>query len=235
MKKVVVLTGAGISADSGLSTFRDSGGLWEGYNIEEVATIDAWYSNRELLLDFYNMRRKQSAEAKPNAAHYAVAELEKKFDVTVVTQNVDSLHERAGSTNVLHLHGRLDEARSDNDPDIVINIGGDPIRVGDKASDGAQLRPNIVWFGEPVPMIERGAEAVSRADLFIVVGTSLVVYPAASLVDYAQRGIDQYIIDPARPELLSFNNWTHIQKRAAEGMPELTDKLLKQFNEQKSE
>ncbi|MCH8549258.1 MAG: NAD-dependent deacylase [Balneolaceae bacterium] len=231
MKKVVVLTGAGISADSGLSTFRDSGGLWEGYNIEEVATIDAWYSNRELLLDFYNIRRKQSAEAKPNAAHYAVADLEEKFDVTVVTQNVDSLHERAGSTNVVHLHGRLDEARSENDPDIVINIGGDPIKAGDKASDGTQLRPNIVWFGEPVPMIERGAEAVSRADLFIVVGTSLVVYPAASLVDYAPRGIDQYIVDPARPELFSFNNWTHIQKRAAEGMPELTEKLLKQFNE----
>lgn len=231
MKHVVVLTGAGISAESGLSTFRDSGGLWEGYNIEDVATPEAWISNRAQVLEFYNMRRRQSGKAKPNPAHYAVAELEEKYEVTVVTQNVDSLHEKAGSSNVLHLHGRLDQARSENDTELVIDIGDKPINEGDLADDGGQLRPNIVWFGEPVPMIEKAAEVAARADLFIVVGTSLVVYPAAGLVDYAPNHADRYIVDPARPELFSYTNWTHIQKRAAEGMPELTKKLLKLNNE----
>jgi NAD-dependent deacetylase len=230
MIKVVVLTGAGISAESGLSTFRDSGGLWEGYNIEEVASIDAWYLNREVVLDFYNKRREQALKAKPNEAHYSIANLEEKFDVTVITQNVDDLHERSGSTNVMHLHGILRQARSEKDENLIIDIGGEPIMLGDKAADGAQLRPNIVWFGEPVPMIEAAAQKVAEAEIFIVVGTSLVVYPAAGLVDYTKPGISKYIVDPSTPELYSFNNWIHIKEKAVKGMPSLTKKILENQN-----
>lgn len=227
--EIVVLSGAGISAESGLSTFRDSGGLWEGYDIEEVATIYGWVQNKEKVLEFYNTRRKQAADAKPNPAHKAIASLEEKFDVTVVTQNVDDLHERAGSSHVIHLHGLLKEARSENDESIVIEIGSAPIMPGDKASDGSQLRPNVVWFGEPVPMIETAAEVVAVADIFIVIGTSLAVYPAAGLVDFTREGIPKYIIDPSVPELFSYEGWNHIRKKASEGMTELKQILMNKY------
>lgn len=225
MSHIVVLSGAGISADSGLATFRDAGGLWEGYNIEEVATVDGWHRDKEKVLDFYNMRREQVFKAEPNAAHHAVADLEEEFDVTVVTQNVDNLHERAGSTNVLHLHGLLSEARSEDDPDFVVEIGSEPIELGDKAPDGSQLRPNVVWFGEPVPMIEKAVEAVVDADIFIVVGTSLAVYPAAGLVNYSPDGIPKYLVDPSETEMRITSEWEHIRETAAIGLPLLVKKL----------
>jgi len=229
MKKLTVLTGAGMSADSGLSTFRDSGGLWEGYDIEEVATISGWERDMATVLEFYNMRRTQAAKAQPNKGHIAIAELEKYFNVTVVTQNVDDLHERAGSTNVVHLHGILREARSSKNPDIVVDIGSKEIKPGDKAEDGSQLRPNIVWFGEPVPMISEAAEIVMESEIFVVVGTSLVVYPAASLTDYVNSGVPRFIVDPSTPELYSFNNWHHIKETAARGVPKLKNKLIEEY------
>lgn len=218
---IVVLTGAGISAESGLSTFRDSGGLWEGYDINDVATVDGWNADPERVLDFYNLRRKQAAEAEPNQAHLLISELQNHFKVTVITQNVDDLHERAGSKNVLHLHGRLNEAKSEIDENYVINIGANPIKLGDTAPDGSQLRPNVVWFGEPVPMIEKAAIKVSEADILVVIGTSLVVYPAAGLVDYARAGIKKFIIDPSTPELFSFDDWQHIKEKATIGVEKL--------------
>jgi len=228
MPNIVVLSGAGVSAESGLSTFRDSGGLWEGFDVEEVASIRGWYLNKEKVLEFYNIRRKQAAEALPNRAHKAIATLEKSFDVTVVTQNVDDLHEQAGSSSVIHLHGMLKQARSEKDESIVVDIGSEPIIPGDKATDGSQLRPNVVWFGEPVPMMETAAEIVGKADIFIVIGTSLSVYPAASLVSYTRDGIPKYIVDPSRPELYSLDGWTHIRKKAEEGMSELIQELMNQ-------
>lgn len=225
MLHIVVLSGAGISADSGLATFRDAGGLWEGYKIEEVASIDGWHRDKEKVLDFYNMRREQVFKADPNSGHQAIADLEEDFDVTVVTQNVDNLHERAGSTNVLHLHGLLSEARSEDNPDLVTEIGSNSIQLGDKASDGSQLRPNIVWFGEPVPMIEKAVEAVVEADIFIVVGTSLAVYPAAGLVYYSPEGIPKYLVDPSETEMRITSEWEHIQETAVIGLPSLAEKL----------
>lgn len=225
MPHIVVLSGAGISADSGLATFRDAGGLWEGYDIQEVASIDGWHRNKEKVLDFYNMRRKQVFEAEPNPGHFAIADLEKEFDVTVVTQNVDNLHERAGSTNVLHLHGLLSEARSEDNPGLIIEIGSDPIELGDEAEDGSQLRPNVVWFGEPVPMIEKAVEVVVDADIIIVVGTSLAVYPAANLVNYTPNGIPKYLVDPSETEMRITSDWEHIRKKAAIGLPSLAEKL----------
>lgn len=225
MLHIVVLSGAGVSADSGLATFRDAGGLWEGYNIEEVASIDGWHRDKEKVLNFYNKRREQVFEADPNPGHYAIANLEDEFEVTVVTQNVDNLHERAGSTNVLHLHGLLSEARSEHDPGLVKEIGSEPIKLGDKADDGSQLRPNIVWFGEPVPMIEKAAEAVMNADIFIVVGTSLAVYPAAGLVNYSPEEIPKYLVDPSETEMRITSEWEHIQETAAIGLPSLAKKL----------
>lgn len=229
MKHVVVLTGAGMSADSGLATFRGSGGLWEGYDINEVATIDGWIKDHEHVLEFYNIRRKQAFEAKPNAGHYALTDLEEKFDVTIVTQNVDDLHERAGSSNVLHLHGELRKARSEKNPDLVYDIGSNPIKPGDTAEDGARLRPHVVWFGETVPMIEKAAEVVQKADIMIVIGTSLVVYPAAGLVDYTPGGIPKFVVDPSTPELRSFREWKHFKATAEEGTPELTNKILNEY------
>ncbi len=231
MKNLVVLTGAGMSADSGLSTFRDSGGLWEGFNIEEVATVDGWRRDPEKVLDFYNKRRSQSATAEPNEGHRAIADLENFFDVHVITQNVDDLHERAGSSNVLHLHGMLNEARSSKDPEAVVNIGSDKIKLGDKAEDGSQLRPNVVWFGEAVPNIEPASVIVSGADILVVVGTSLVVYPAAGLIDFAGDDIPKFIVDPTRPDLMHMGGWKHIAKTAAEGVPELKHYLIEHYTE----
>lgn len=215
-----------MSADSGLKTFRESGGLWEGYDVNEVATVEGWRRNPEKVLDFYNQRRKQMSEAEPNAGHMALARLEAHYDVTIITQNVDDLHERAGSTDVLHLHGELAKVRSVQDPSLVYEIGGEAIELGDTADDGAQLRPHVVWFGERVPNMERAANLVPQAEIIIVIGTSLVVYPAAGLVDYAPSGIPRFMIDPANPELYDYSGWEHIRKRAAEGTPELVDHLI---------
>ena len=223
-KKLVVLTGAGISAESGLRTFRDSDGLWEGYNIEDVATPRAWRKNPQLVLDFYNYRRKNVLDAQPNAAHYGLAELEKDFDVTIITQNIDDLHERAGSTNVLHLHGEIFKMRSERGHEPVYEIKGD-INIGDMADDGGQLRPHIVWFEEPVPKIEEAIPVVRNADIFIVVGTSLVVYPAAGLVNYAPWNIPKYIIDKRIPYTAEITNITAIEKPATEGVSLLLQML----------
>jgi NAD-dependent deacetylase len=225
-KKLVVLTGAGISAESGLRTFRDSDGLWEGYEVTEVATPRAWQKNPQLVLDFYNMRRKNVADAKPNAAHYGLAELEKDFDVTIITQNIDDLHERAGSTNVLHLHGEIFKMRSENNEELVYEIRDD-MKWGDKAADGSQLRPAIVWFEEAVPKIEEAIPLVHRADIFVVAGTSLVVYPAAGLVNYAATHVPKYIIDKKIPYTTGIHNLTIIEKPATEGVGELVGLLRK--------
>lgn len=226
MDKVVVLTGAGMSADSGLQTFRDSDGLWEGHNVREVATPQAWERDKELVLEFYNERRKQMHSVDPNKGHKALARLEKKFDVTIITQNVDDLHERGGSSDVLHLHGELSKVRSEDDRSLVYDIGGDTIEVGDTAEDGAQLRPHVVWFGEMVPNMEKAAQIVPKADILIVIGTSLVVYPAAGLVDLADQDIPKFIIDPSIPDLMDYSGWEHIQERAEVGTPDLVEQLL---------
>ena len=218
-KRIAVLTGAGISAESGLKTFRDSDGLWEGYNIEEVATPRAWRKNPQLVLDFYNMRRKNVADAKPNAAHYGLAELEKDFDITIITQNIDDLHERAGSTNIIHLHGEIFKMCSE-DKRLVREITED-IKLGDLAEDGSQYRPFIVWFEEPVPKIEAAIPVIYNAEFFIVVGTSLAVYPAAGLINYAKRDIPKFIIDKKIPYTSSVYNLTAIEKPATEGVGEL--------------
>jgi NAD-dependent deacetylase len=223
-KKLVILTGAGISAESGLRTFRDSDGLWEGYEVTEVATPRGWRKNPQLVLDFYNERRKNVADAKPNAAHYGLAELEKDFDVTIITQNIDDLHERAGSTNVLHLHGEIFKMRSEWDETLISEIRGD-MKLGDKAEDGAQLRPYIVWFEEPVPKIEEAVPIVYAADIFVVVGTSLVVYPAAGLINYVALETPKYIVDKKIPYTSPMRNLTLIEKPATEGVKELTGLL----------
>ena len=216
-KRLVVLSGAGVSAESGLKTFRDSDGLWEGYNIEDVATPRAWRKNPQLVLDFYNMRRKNVAEAKPNEAHIGLAELEEDFDVHIITQNIDDLHERAGSTKVLHLHGEIFKMRSEKSFSFVREIRGD-IMIGDCAEDGCQYRPHIVWFEEPVPLIEEAIPIVHGADIFAVVGTSLVVYPAAGLVNYAPLEIPKFIIDRRIPYTSSVYNLTEIELPATEGV-----------------
>jgi NAD-dependent deacetylase len=225
-KKLVILTGAGISAESGLKTFRDSDGLWEGYNIEDVATPRAWKKNPQLVLEFYNYRRKNVLEAKPNAAHYGLAELEKDFDVHIITQNIDDLHERAGSAKILHLHGEIFKMRSEKNENLIYEIRGD-ITMGDVAKDGAQLRPHIVWFEEPVPLIEEAARITETADAFIVVGTSLVVYPAAGLVNYASPDIPKFILDKRIPDTSSVYNITTIEKTATEGITDLKQLLQK--------
>jgi len=223
-KKIVVLTGAGISAESGLKTFRDSDGLWEGYDVTEVATPRAWRKNPTLVLEFYNMRRRDVAKAEPNAAHLGLAELEKDFDVHIITQNIDDLHERAGSTHVLHLHGEIFKMRSEHDEALIYDIRED-ILLGQQAEDGAQLRPNIVWFEEPVPMIEHAALLVRSADIFIVVGTSLVVYPAAGLVDCTSTGTHTFIVDKKIPYTSRVDNLTSIELPASQGIAVLKEKL----------
>src|SRR6478752_4423502 len=224
-KKLIVLTGAGISAESGLATFRDSGGLWEGYRVEYVATPEAWHRNQELVLEFYNQRRKNALEAKPNRGHEILAELENDFNVTVITQNVDDLHERAGSKNVIHLHGSLFESRSTLDPSLIYKVKGWTLNLGDKCEKGSQLRPNIVWFGEMVPMMEKAANIASLADIFLVVGTSLVVYPAAGLINEVPRSIPKYIVDPKTPDVLPAPNLHFISEKASTGMEQVR-KLL---------
>ena len=226
-KKIVVLSGAGISAESGLSTFRDSGGLWEGHNVMDVASPDGWRRNKKLVLEFYNQRRRQLNNAKPNDAHLYLVKLEKKFEVTIVTQNVDDLHERAGSEKVIHLHGELNQARSTADPGLIYELNGKDINLGDKCELGSQLRPNIVWFGEPVPMIDTAVREALSADIFIVIGTSLVVYPAAGLLEFVPDDSPKYLIDPAEPEYHIYRkNLTFIQEKAGKGTRELVDKLL---------
>lgn len=225
MKHIVVLTGAGISAESGLKTFRDSDGLWMGHNIEDVATPGAFKRNPQLVLDFYNMRRKDVAAAKPNSAHFGLAKLEEKYHVTIVTQNIDDLHERAGSTNIIHLHGEIFKMRSEKNENIVTEIRGD-INLGDIAIDGAQFRPHIVWFEEPVPMIEDAARVMESADIFILIGTSLQVYPAAGLLHYVPETAVKYIIDKKIPPTGKFKNLKLIEQSATQGIGILLNELL---------
>ncbi len=220
-EKLIVLTGAGISAESGLATFRDSGGLWEGHSVEDVATPEAWQRNPALVLDFYNQRRKVALKAIPNRGHEILAELENHFEVTIITQNVDDLHERAGSSKVIHLHGSLFESRSTIDPLLIYTISGWELNPGDKCEKGSQLRPNIVWFGEIVTMIEVAARVASTADIFLVVGTSLVVYPAASLITMAPPAIPKYVVDPKKPEAMLLPNVHFITEKASVGMEKL--------------
>ena len=230
-KKIVVISGAGTSAESGISTFRDSDGLWENHNVEDVATIDGWYRNPQLIIDFYNERRRQLPTVRPCRGHELLAALEQDFDVTIITQNVDDLHERAGSTKVIHLHGELMKAtssRNPNDPSQIITLDADhiDIKMGDQAADGSQLRPFIVWFGEAVPEIERAAEISSEADIYVVIGTSLNVYPAAGLVQFVPDRAPIYLIDPKDVPWTAGHRYRHIKKGASEGMEELT-KMLK--------
>lgn len=223
MQKIVVLTGAGISADSGLRTFRDTDGLWEGYKVEEVCTPEAFARNPQLVIDFYNERRRQAQAAEPNAAHRALAELEKYYQVQIVTQNVDDLHERAGSSNVLHLHGELNKARSSADENYVVEWTGDQ-SINDTDPQGYPMRPHIVWFGEAVPLIETAARWVSQADKVLVVGTSMQVYPAAGLLEYAPYEAERYLVDPRPPKGLA--NISIIEAKAKDGVPQLVDKLI---------
>lgn len=230
MKKLVFLTGAGMSAESGISTFRDSGGLWEQYPVEAVASIDGYNRDPELVIRFYNERRNQLPTVQPNEGHKLVASLEDRYEVTVVTQNVDNLHERAGSTNIIHLHGELMKATSTfnpNDPNCIVTLSeGQEINIGDKAKDGSQLRPFIVWFGEGVPMIEPAIYKVNEADILVVIGTSLNVYPAAGLLSYVKHDCKIYLIDPKDVNVNASLGVTHIMKGASEGMKELIDKYL---------
>ncbi|GMT45119.1 MAG: NAD-dependent protein deacylase [bacterium] len=228
MKRVVILTGAGMSAESGISTFRDSNGLWENHRIEEVASPEAWARNPEIVTAFYNQRRKQLFEVKPNTGHYALVRLEEKFDVQIVTQNVDDLHERAGSSHVLHLHGELKKVRSTIDPRLVYELDHWEVKLGDKCEKGSQLRPHIVWFGEAVPMIDKASELVKRAELFMVVGTSMVVYPAAGLIHYVEREIPKYYVDPKAFAVHGVLNLEVIRQKAGEALPVLVDRLLRE-------
>ena len=229
MKKLVVLSGAGISAESGLKTFRDSDGLWEGHDVTEVATPEGWRKNPELVLEFYNQRRKQALEAKPNKAHQILAELEDHFDMTVITQNVDNFHEQAGSSRVLHLHGQLFECRSQADESLVYEMDSWELKLGDLCEKGHQLRPNIVWFGEAVPMMDEAADVVEQADILVIVGTSLVVYPAASLVHYARQNAPVFVVDPNQPLMNKRPNLHFIRDKATNGMAQLKMVLLKGY------
>nr|WP_319572745.1 Sir2 family NAD-dependent protein deacetylase [uncultured Draconibacterium sp.] len=226
MKKLVVLSGAGMSQESGLKTFRDMGGIWEQYDVTEVATPEAWARNPELVLRFYNERRKQLFAAQPNGGHRGIAELEKWFDVQVVTQNVDNLHERAGSTKVTHLHGELMKARSTIDSHLIYELDNWELKLGDCCEKESQLRPHIIWFGEAVPEIPNAIGIVQQADILVVIGTSLAVYPAASLVNYARKGTPIFVIDPNRPEVYH-ENVTYIEKKAEIGVELLKKELEK--------
>lgn len=224
-KHLVVLTGAGMSAESGIATFRGAGGLWEGYPVEKVASPEGWQENKELVLDFYNQRRRQIGTVEPNDGHRGLKDLEENFNVTIITQNVDDLHERAGSKNIFHLHGEITKVRSTLDPELVYDVGYQDVLLGDKCDKGSQLRPHIVWFGEMVPMLETAIKLTATADILVIIGTSMAVYPAASLYTYAPRFTPMYIIDPNVPEV-HIPNLIKIQKGASEGVKELK-KLLK--------
>ncbi|MDR0363517.1 MAG: NAD-dependent deacylase [Bacteroidales bacterium] len=230
MKKIVILTGAGISAESGIKTFRDGDGLWETHRVEDVATPQAWVKDAELVLDFYNARRKQLFEVAPNSAHLALKKLEDKFDVQIITQNVDNLHERAGSSNVLHLHGLLTQARSTFDPSLIYDIGDKALKIGDKCERGSQLRPHIVWFGEAVPNIEPAAKIVSKANILMIIGTSLLVYPAAGLMYYAPVHSQKFYIDPSATDIPDVKNLTIVKEKAGTGVPRVVEQLLKGEN-----
>jgi NAD-dependent deacetylase len=226
MKKLVVLTGAGISAESGIKTFRDMGGLWEEYDIEEVASPQGWENNMELVLDFYNQRRKQLLECKPNEAHYKLAELEKDYDIQIITQNVDDLHERAGSKNILHLHGELNKSMSTGDSSLVYKMESWDLKKGDLCEKGFQLRPFIVWFGEAVPMMEQAIRITEKADILAVVGTSLNVYPAAGLLNYVKPNIPIFLIDPN--DVNCYRKVTIIKEKASTGVTRLAEILISQ-------
>ncbi|MEM6524832.1 MAG: NAD-dependent deacylase [Bacteroidota bacterium] len=225
MKNLVVLSGAGVSQESGIATFRDADGLWEGHDVMEVASPEGWSKDPELVLDFYNQRRKAALKAKPNRAHHLIAELEAYYNVTVITQNVDHLHEDGGSNNVIHLHGKLFESRSTLDENLIYTIEGWELKIGDCCELGSQLRPNIVWFGEMVPMMQVAAEIASNADIFIIVGTSLMVYPAAGLIDYVPEDTPKYLIDPNTPGLPTHYNLKIIQEKATSGMEQVWSDL----------
>ena len=225
--KLVVFTGAGISAESGIKTFRDSDGLWEEYNINDVATPEAWERDKSLVLDFYNKRRRQVLAAAPNNGHYALVELEKKFDVHIITQNIDDLHERAGSKNILHLHGEIFKSRSTLSPQLIYPIKGTELCIGDTCEKGSQLRPHIVWFGEMVPEMENAYRIAQEADVFMVVGTSMAVYPAAGLIDFVPRNIPKYLVDPGDVRVSGVNNLTVIREKAGVGLPMLVQELLR--------
>ncbi len=227
MKHIVVLTGAGVSADSGVKTFRDHNGLWEGHDVTEVATPQGFARNPALVLDFYNQRRAQLKKVKPNAGHHALKDLESHYKVSIITQNVDDLHERAGSSNVIHLHGELLKARSVKNENLIVDWPDD-ISLGTLAPDGEQLRPHIVWFGEGVPMISEAARVVTTADILLIVGTSLLVYPANSLIEYATYSIPIYVVDPVKPEIYTHHEIDFIQARSAEGLPRLAQKLIEE-------
>lgn len=227
MKKIVVITGAGISAESGLQTFRDSGGLWEGHNVYDVATPEAWSRNPDLVQNFYNERRKSVLEAEPNAAHYALVKLEEKYDVTIITQNIDDLHERAGSRRIIHLHGLITKSQSDRNPNLTYDIPGWELKMGELCELGSQLRPHVVWFGEAVPMIEEAAKQCYVADIVIVIGTSLKVYPAAGLIDLVPAKAKKILVDPRAGEI-SAKNIEMISENAATAVPELVKHLLNQ-------
>ncbi|MFT2010884.1 NAD-dependent deacylase [Pontibacter sp. 13R65] len=228
-KRLVVLTGAGISAESGIATFRDADGLWEGHDVMEVASPQGWRRNPELVLNFYNERRKNAHSAKPNAGHLALADLEKDFDICIITQNVDDLHERAGSTNVVHLHGKLFESRSTLDENLVYQMEGWQLNLGDKCERGSQLRPNIVWFGEAVPMMDKAIEETFKADIFMVVGTSLLVYPAAGLVDLVSDETPVFVIDPKLPNVRKRPNLHLYEEKASTGMEKVVKVLRTQY------
>ena len=227
LKHLVILTGAGISAESGIKTFRDSGGLWEEYDVTEVATPMAWAKDSNLVLRFYNERRRQLKECKPNAGHARLASLEKHFDVQIITQNIDNLHEQAGSTRVLHLHGELTKARSTADKSLVYDIGFRDINPGDYCEKGSQLRPHIVWFGEEVPMMDEAVSITATADIFIVIGSSLNVYPAAGLISYAPPKASLWLIDPADVSVPLYRKVEVIKEKASVGIEILTHRLLK--------
>ena len=229
MKKIVALTGAGISAESGIPTFRDANGLWEGHDIMEVATPEAWQRNPELVMDFYNQRRKAALNVQPNAGHKALAELEKYFEVSVITQNVDNLHEKAGSSQVIHLHGELFKSRSTCEEGLCYDIEGWELKMGDCCEKGSQLRPHIVWFGEAVPMMDYAIEEALGADIFLVIGTSLLVYPAAGLINFVGEEVPKYIIDPQLPRLPSHPNLHMIPKKAGDGVREVARELVEKY------
>jgi len=229
MKKLVILTGAGMSRESGIRTFRETGGLWEEYDVNEVASPMGWNKNKELVLRFYNERRRQLADCEPNAGHRGVAALEEYFEVNIITQNVDNLHERAGSTKVLHLHGELTKVRSTSDPSLVYDIGYKDVNAGDLCEKGSQLRPHIVWFGEAVPMMDEAVKITSSADIFAVIGSSLNVYPAAGLISYAPKIASLWLIDP-NDVFVPINKINVIKEKSSDGLAILTERLLSMYN-----